>query len=290
MSILSLDLLRTFVTFVESAGITEASRKLHLSQPAVSVQLRKLEESLDHPLFTFQGKRKVLTHYGRAMYEILKGKLSEIDSSVEAINLRYADPTQVRLRVGARKEVIARIASQITFPGRLYFVNMSNQEILSKLIKNEIDIGITHQRPDQSNIFSKVLFSEGTRFCIHRDLLGKNKLSLSLVSDPEFLLNTPCVAYKIENPPFLRTWAEHCKFDLEKLFIKCVCDDWIAIMKMVEGKVGYSIIPEGVPLLSPEILAIPLPEKIIPRMSFYLMYSTALKGIKGIRDLIRVGN
>ena len=152
MSTLSLDLLRTFVTFVESTGIVEASRKLHLSQPAVSVQLKKLEASLDHPLFTFQGKRKVLTLYGRSMYEVLKEKLHEIDSGIESVNLRYADPTQVRLRVGARKEVTARIASQIEFPGRLYFVNLSNQEILDKLLKNEIDIGITHQRPDHSGI------------------------------------------------------------------------------------------------------------------------------------------
>ena len=61
---MELDLLRTFVLLAELGHMTRASKRLHLTQPAVSAQLRRLEESVGRPLFDRHPKGLVLTEAG----------------------------------------------------------------------------------------------------------------------------------------------------------------------------------------------------------------------------------
>jgi DNA-binding transcriptional LysR family regulator len=71
---LDLTALRSFVTVLETGGVTRAAQQLHLTQSAVSMQLKRLEESLGQPLLdragrgvapTAQGEQ--LLAYGRRM-------------------------------------------------------------------------------------------------------------------------------------------------------------------------------------------------------------------------------
>ncbi|MEQ1515717.1 MAG: LysR family transcriptional regulator [Usitatibacteraceae bacterium] len=57
--------LRSFVAIVEAGQLTRAAEKLHVSQPALSAQLRALEEELDLPLFERKPSGMVLTAAGK---------------------------------------------------------------------------------------------------------------------------------------------------------------------------------------------------------------------------------
>ncbi|HEY8272056.1 MAG TPA: LysR family transcriptional regulator [Pseudobdellovibrionaceae bacterium] len=54
-------LLNAFVVFNESKSIGEAAVRLQITQPALSKQLKQLEERLPNAVFTFSGRKKVLT-------------------------------------------------------------------------------------------------------------------------------------------------------------------------------------------------------------------------------------
>lgn len=57
--------LHYFWAVAHEGNLTRAAERLHVSQSAVSMQLRKLEEELGHPLFERRGKQLVLTEAGR---------------------------------------------------------------------------------------------------------------------------------------------------------------------------------------------------------------------------------
>jgi len=57
--------LRYFWAVAHSGNLTRAAEQLYVSQSALSVQIRKLEEWLGHDLFERQGKRLVMTEAGR---------------------------------------------------------------------------------------------------------------------------------------------------------------------------------------------------------------------------------
>lgn len=65
MSALNFHHLRLFRAIAHESGLTRAAERLNLSQSALSVQLRKLEEQLGHRLFERRGKRLILTEAGR---------------------------------------------------------------------------------------------------------------------------------------------------------------------------------------------------------------------------------
>lgn len=76
---LDIDLLRTFVAICETRSFTAAARHVGRTQSAVSLQMRRLEESLDRPLF-YRGSPSVrLTEHG----ELLRAHALEILSSVD---------------------------------------------------------------------------------------------------------------------------------------------------------------------------------------------------------------
>ncbi len=76
--------LRVFVKVVEYQSITKASEELYLTQPAVSMQLKKFQEQFAVPLTEVVGRRLYVTDFGR---EITESALRILDE-IEAINYR----------------------------------------------------------------------------------------------------------------------------------------------------------------------------------------------------------
>ena len=56
-----------FWTVAREGSIARATRKLHLTQPTISAQIHRLEESLGERLFVRSGRRLVLTEVGQVV-------------------------------------------------------------------------------------------------------------------------------------------------------------------------------------------------------------------------------
>lgn len=64
---LPIDVLRSFVAVVDGGSMLRASERVFLSQPAISLQMKRLEELLQVPLFLREGRRLVLTVQGEGV-------------------------------------------------------------------------------------------------------------------------------------------------------------------------------------------------------------------------------
>ena len=65
MSTPDLELLPVLIAFHESKNLIEAAGKLKITQPAVTQRLQRLQEQVPHPLFAYEGRKKVfiITHF-----------------------------------------------------------------------------------------------------------------------------------------------------------------------------------------------------------------------------------
>lgn len=72
--------LRYFQTIIEEKQITKAARVLHIAQPALSLQLKQLEEELGVTLIIREGKQWLVTEAGQILYERCKQLLQSIDT------------------------------------------------------------------------------------------------------------------------------------------------------------------------------------------------------------------
>ncbi|WP_291377985.1 MULTISPECIES: LysR substrate-binding domain-containing protein [Achromobacter] len=85
---LDLDLLHSFVSVVDAGGFTAAGERVHRSQSTVSQQIRKLEETLECPLFLREGRQVQLTEEGERLLGYARRMLALSTEVREAVSGR----------------------------------------------------------------------------------------------------------------------------------------------------------------------------------------------------------
>lgn len=92
----SSELLRTFLAVVECENVTHAASELGRTQSAISVQLRKLEDTIGLRLFERQARGMRLTEDGRKLLPAARRVISEL----QRVGTLFAEPLRGRIRVG----------------------------------------------------------------------------------------------------------------------------------------------------------------------------------------------
>lgn len=92
--------LRVFDAIVRNGSFSRAAEEMHLSQPTLSVQIKKINDSIGQPLFEQIGKRVFLTDAGRALHVLCR----EVFESIDRFEMAMADLKGLktgRLRIAA---------------------------------------------------------------------------------------------------------------------------------------------------------------------------------------------
>ena len=84
--------LLVFEAVARLGSVTRAAEELHLAQPTVSLQLKKLADTMEVTLFEPQGRRLVLTAAGHALYEACAELIAQVVRSKQ-LHLVPGEPT-----------------------------------------------------------------------------------------------------------------------------------------------------------------------------------------------------
>ncbi|MFM9943314.1 MAG: LysR family transcriptional regulator [Hyphomicrobiaceae bacterium] len=144
---LDLTLLRAFLAVVETGSVTAAARLLNRTQSAVSLQLKRLEESLEQPLFEREHKRLTLAASG----ERLLGHAQRLIAMNDDMWSRMTTPSfEGEVRLGVPVDIIVTYVPPIlrrfaaTWPGvRVSLVAKNSHDLLEDLANGELDLSIT---------------------------------------------------------------------------------------------------------------------------------------------------
>ena len=82
---LSLDLLRGFRSAAKHLSFTRAAEELFVTQPAISREIKTLEDQLGRPLFRRVNRSLELTSAGRELFDIADATLNQLDSAVDRV-------------------------------------------------------------------------------------------------------------------------------------------------------------------------------------------------------------
>lgn len=85
--------LRTFIMVAESGSLSRASDRLRLAQPALSRQIRMLEDDVGFELFVRSGRGMQLTEHGTALLGRVSGLVTQLDNAVEDVRSLSTVPT-----------------------------------------------------------------------------------------------------------------------------------------------------------------------------------------------------
>ena len=105
-----IDLLRTFLSVVESGGVTRAAASRHMSQAAASQQIKRLEQTLDCRLFERQGRQLALAPAGERLLAQAQRLVAQNDELVAAMR---APAFEGEVRFGVPYDIIASFVPAI---------------------------------------------------------------------------------------------------------------------------------------------------------------------------------
>jgi DNA-binding transcriptional LysR family regulator len=145
---LSFDQLRTFETVVELASFTAASRRLNLSQSAVSTQIKELEERLGVRLIDRLGKRAHATDAGRQV--ILHSRRIGLEvQSIMAIGQKLNHGWLGKVRLGAGPNILAYLLPPIlkrlreTEPSLDVTIRTgTTRDMVAMVLANDLDLAV----------------------------------------------------------------------------------------------------------------------------------------------------
>ncbi len=140
--------LRYFVAVAEAENVSRAALKLHVSQPALSRQIRDLEDDLGFPLLKRTAKSVLLTEAGRAFLVESRAVLQRADDAVKTAQA-IATGGRGELHLGYAPSPTARIlpptlrAFQATLPlVRVKLHDLSTEELLAGLRQGKLQIAL----------------------------------------------------------------------------------------------------------------------------------------------------
>ena len=156
---LPMDVLRSFVTVAELGGFTQAGELLGRSQPAISLQIKRLEEQVEASLFTRKGQQLGLTPSGS---KLLKYALEILALNDEAI-AEFRQPTLTgRVRFGIPSEFATTLLPKIlgtftqAYPGVTLEINCELSKNLLSQPGNQYDLVLALQDTSSRKLASRI--------------------------------------------------------------------------------------------------------------------------------------
>ena len=147
---LNFDQLRTLLEVVEHGSFSAAARRLNLTQPAVSLQIRELERRFGVRLIERLGKQAHATVPGRELVEAAQRILRECNHADAAMR-RFREGWTGRVHVGMTltamiyrlPPILRRV--RLDHPGiDLVVTNAPTQNTVENIIQNRIDLGLVN--------------------------------------------------------------------------------------------------------------------------------------------------
>ncbi len=152
--------LQVFESVARHLSYTQAAHELHLSQPAVSMQIKQLEGNLGLNLFDQLGKKTYLTEAGQEMYHYSKVIAKQLDEAEEVLEqLKGIKKGRLTISVASTANyfatrLLAAFSKKYEFTS--FSLDVTNREsLLQQLENNDPDLVIMGMPPEDSDLVAE---------------------------------------------------------------------------------------------------------------------------------------
>lgn len=191
----TLQQLRLFEAVARHKSFTRAAEEINLSQPAVSIQVKRLEENVGLPIFEQVGKRITLTEAGKELYSASKdvlGRLAELDVAIDSLSGEVGGALRVTAVTSAKYFLPHLLGAFLRrYPAvepKLMVANRSS--LLERIGDNEDDLYVMGHVPEDLDV-AEYPFLENIISVVaspNHPLANKRKISLKQLTEERFLV------------------------------------------------------------------------------------------------------
>lgn len=251
--------LKYFSVIVEEQTIAKASIKLNIAQPALSIELKKLEQELGVLLFERKNRGLSITREGRILYQQAL-KILQMSSSIkEDLTTEFKNIIRLGVMSSASAIYSSEILKNFMKDNKnvsFDIVEDSTYELLGHLMNNDIELAFVRTPFNNFNLES-VTFPEEDMVAIgKKEFFSNSSMNISLKE----LSQKPLIYYKRYQMLFEEAFS---KSDLKLDFV-CRCEDAKTATMWANAGHGVAMLPQSAaPLASKELLVKIIDSKIL---------------------------
>lgn len=242
---LTLRQLQCFSAVAQNLSFTRAADTLHLTQPAVSMQVRQLEQQTGIALTEQLGKQIHLTEAGEEVFRYARSILQQVDEMDDVLNkMKGLAGGQLRIAAISSANYFAPKLLGV-FHQRFHDVGVSmdvtrQQSVLKQVADNEVDMAIMGQPPEGMNV-DAVAFMENPLVIVappgHR-LAKKKNIALKQMEEEIFLTREPGSGTRGAMHRFFRQHKLKLTTGMEMGSLE-------GIKQSVQAELGVGLLPKG---------------------------------------------
>ena len=247
---LELDDLRSFLVLSEQLHFRRAAEILHVSQPALSKQIRRLEDRLGGQLLTRRSRGLHLTSAGQVLLQHARQVIEDSESAERITRLALKGEAGT-LRVGFGIAVLARGLPNLMLRFRKRFPNvdlsvrnMSTSDQIQALSDRRIDVGFVRLPIRTEDIETIPIVKERLMIVLSEQATHNAKNGLAALSSAPFIL--PCRA---DSASFYDHVFRTCRAAGFVPRVVQEADVFFTALNLVRAGLGVSIAPSAVQLM-----------------------------------------
>ena len=177
--------LYSYESVIRLGGFTSASKELHITQPAVYMQIQQLQESIGAKLFDINGKKISATFLGKKLYKTaVKTIITLENSKLEMDEILSPDSGHLQIAVATTANsfistLLAKFKKE--FPKMTFYIDVTNRKsLLNNLKNNNADLVIMGEPPKNIPLISQAFMKNPLIAIAHpeNELLNKKKVTI----------------------------------------------------------------------------------------------------------------
>ena len=222
--------LKIFTEVIRHKNITRAAEAMHMTQPALSIQLKNFQKQFDIPLIEKVGKKFQLTDFGQSIAEIANNILNGAEE-LKYKTKAYEGLLTGKLRISSAstgKYLIPYFLSEFVhkYPGIDLTLDVSNRTTVIKQLQNsEIDFALVSVLPEKLDTYD--------------ELLLENKLYL--IGDTKKIIKSRPLIYREQGSATRNAMSMYFSNSTKRESLELTSNE--AVKQAVVAGLGYSIIP-----------------------------------------------
>ncbi len=281
------DKLRIFHAVADAGSLTHAGDTLHLSQSAVSRQIRALEESLNVTLFHRHARGLILTEQGELLFEATTAMVKRLDATAARIR-DSEDEVFGELRVTTTTGFgTLWLAPRLTklfakYPGLK--IDLMLEERVLDLPMREADVAIRMKEPSQADLIRRRLMNIKMRLYASPEYLAQNGTPASMADFSQHRLICQHAGTAQVAAGALLV-AELMSHDIPSTF---TVNNYFGVLQGVLNHLGIGVLPDYITEDFPHLVRV-LPDTESSEVPVFLAYPEELrqsKRVAAFRDFV----
>ena len=269
------DKLRVFHAVADAGSLTHAGDQLHLSQSAISRQIRGLEDQLGATLFHRHARGLLLTEQGELLYKAtweMTKRLGQAAAQIRDLKDEVYGDLRVTTTAGFGTSWLAPRLKGLFAAHPDLSVNLILTEGMLDLGMREADVAIRFAEPTQADVIRRPLMSIRMRLYASRDYLAEH----GVPETEEDLIERRFITFSPDapQPAEARVWVTSKFSSLRASHL--TMNSYFGVLKAAVAGLGIAALPDYVTRGFPELVNV-VPADTSPSFTAFFCYPQELR-------------